>query len=295
MQLKKVLSVLLVAVMLLSVMPFAAFADAAPRSLTDASKEGIYYLLTEGTWYIDSDTEVAYGFKIDAGNVIINLNGHTLNYTGGNNSVFYITGGNVTVNDGTVSGGTGNDEVHNSDWGVRGGAFAVCNSANVTMNDVTLSGNRADWGGGIFLDNDCVVTLNNCVITQNRTNTYVSSWGGNGAAVFFDGGTLVLNNTRITGNVSENGQVCGIAVGESCRGLQIAGNTYIYDNLSYDNAQRNIFISGSVGYGHFPGVTVAGELGEFAKIGVAMENPAQEAFTNTAEANLQYNDPAGLY
>ena len=60
MQIKKVLSVLLVAVMLLSVMPFTAFAtdDTTGTKITEAVADGNYYSLTFGTWYIDEDTNI---------------------------------------------------------------------------------------------------------------------------------------------------------------------------------------------------------------------------------------------
>ena len=297
MQIKKVLSVLLVAVMLLSVMPFTAFAtdDTTGTKITEAVADGNYYSLTFGTWYIDEDTNIDKCLRITSGDVVVNLNGHTLRYSGSNdNSVFYVTGGNLTVNNGTVTGGKGNTDVHGGD-GLRGGAFALTSTSLTTLNNVTITDNQADWGGGIFLDNsDCSVILNHSAITNNRVNSYWSPWGGDGGAIFFDGGSATLNDSVISNNVSENGNRPGIRIGESCRGIYISGNTVIYDNI-VNNNQQNLYIGGDVGgYGNFSGVTVTGELGENAKIGVTMENPSAQAFTATAQENLAYNDPAGF-
>ncbi|MBR2133645.1 MAG: InlB B-repeat-containing protein [Eubacterium sp.] len=291
---KKILSVVLAALMAVSMMPLTVFADGDVQLITDAPVDGDYYVLTEGIWYIDDDTNIERGIRVSSGNVTVNLDNHTLNYSSSDyNSVFYVTGGNLTVNNGTVTGGKGNPYIHGGD-GLRGGAFAIGGDGTlVTMNNVTISENRADWGGAIFFDNaNCTAVLNNCAITNNRVNSYYSSWGGDGGAIFFDGGAIELNNTLVTGNISENGNRPGIRIGEGCNGVSISGNTQIYDNI-VNNQQKNIFIDGDIGgYGNFQGVSVTGELGEYAKIGVTMASPSDQPFTNTAADKKQYNDPA---
>ena len=248
-----------------------------------------YYNLQPGTWYIDDDVDLEYGILVEYGTVTINLNGHTLNYAGFyDNSVIYVTGGNLTVNNGTITGGKGNNEIHNKgniNAERRGGGFAVAgNDTVVTINHVTIRDNQANWGGGLFLDNcSCCVTLNHSTVTNNIVQ---EDWG-NGGGVFFDGGTLVLNNSQITENRSESGTWAGVSVGEGCKSLQLSGNSRIYDNID-DERQENLHIGGEVGaYGSFQGVSVTGVLGEDALFGVTMTSPG----LFTTSENTTFNDP----
>ncbi len=295
---KKLLSILLAVMMVVSVLtalPFSASAaiDTTGKHISEAqetSKYDTYYLLTEGTWYIDSDTEIDRSLLVQSGNVTLNLNGFDLTKTGDRGNVLYVENGSLTVNGGgaTISGGKGNWDV----WGggfPRGGGITVGDSStnpNVVFNDVIIMGNEADFGGGIFIGGG-TLTMNNCTVTDNLTSSYGGDGWNNGAALFFDGGTAVLNNTAITGNRFNSDEKYAVAVGTNCQGLQISGNTVIYDNNTPNGSQHNILVGGN-GYGSFQGIDVVGELGNNAKVGITMETPG--AFTKSE--NTAYNDPA---
>ena len=48
--------------------------------------------LSSGTYYLSSDLTVSSQLKITSGDVIVNLNGHTLNGGGRDKGIFYVTG-----------------------------------------------------------------------------------------------------------------------------------------------------------------------------------------------------------
>ena len=93
--------------------------------------------------------------RVVSGTRIFDLGGHEINMTGTSGSVFCVTGGSLTVNGpGTISGGKGmpgDDDPDDNPGYIRGGGFYVGN-ANVIVNNVTIKGNQACWGGGVFVE-----------------------------------------------------------------------------------------------------------------------------------------------
>ena len=54
--------------------------------------------LSAGTYYLSSDLTVSSQLRITFGDVIVNLNGWTLNGGGRDKGIFHVTGGTLTVN-----------------------------------------------------------------------------------------------------------------------------------------------------------------------------------------------------
>jgi nitrous oxidase accessory protein NosD len=89
----------------------------------------------------------------------------------------------VALNRSTVRGNTATNRV----------GAGIQNGGDLTLNDTTVTGNRAVLdGGGIYNFGD--LTLNNSRLTRNTTGTV----GGG----LFNEGTAVLNRSRVTGNTA---------------------------------------------------------------------------------------------
>jgi len=78
----------------------------------------------------------------------------------------------------------------------HGGGIMCWNPINWSFNDVTFSGNEADWGAGLGLSGGNVV-LNNCLFENNKA----SGIGGGIAADFCE---LIINNTIFSNDSSDN-------------------------------------------------------------------------------------------
>ena len=96
----------------------------------------------------------------------------------------------VIIRDSTVA--------DNEDCGI-----SVGYSKNVTLTGNILTGNRADFGGGINVTGG-TATISNNTLTGNRADFY-------GGGIYVDGGTATISNNTLTGNRADFGG--GIRVG----------------------------------------------------------------------------------
>jgi predicted outer membrane repeat protein len=80
--------------------------------------------------------------------------------------------------------------------GAGGGLSAVGGGPNVTLDDMVFTNNSANgFGGAIYLGNNATLTIRNSMITGN------SALSG-GGIFFFSAGSLVMENTTLSGNSS---------------------------------------------------------------------------------------------
>ena len=87
-------------------------------------------------------------------------------------------------------------------YGEYGGGARFIASSDVIVRNCHFRGNHADWdGGGIRLSLDTTLTLSNCEITENTANHPQWPGQGHGAGVHNSGTTLILEETRVCGNV----------------------------------------------------------------------------------------------
>jgi hypothetical protein len=110
-------------------------------------------------------------------------------------------GGTLTVNRCTLAGNSalGHNGV-GAGIGVGGGIYST--SYSLTVADSTLSGNSADYGGGIYyFPGGGPNLLANDTIAANRANAQASGGQGGGIYIWSDAfGPLTLNNTIVAGN-----------------------------------------------------------------------------------------------
>ncbi|MBO7602963.1 MAG: hypothetical protein J6S97_00940 [Bacteroidales bacterium] len=186
--------------------------------------------------------------------VTIDLNGHTLGRklaaADGAGNVIYVVGANLTVLNGTLSGG----------WdSYGGGGVDVDKGSRFQATKVSFSGNKAgERGGGIW--NRGTTTLTDCIIEDN----YCPYGGG----IFnnWDGGTLIMSGCTVRGNSCGSGGGGGVcnystATIESCTITGNSGNsagglwngpyqTYtctlnmIGGNVVSDNTGGNLLLNG---------------------------------------------------
>ncbi len=142
--------------------------------------------------------------------------------------------------------------------------FEISNGASVTLNKAIVTNGLEDgtWAGGIFIQGNSTLTLNDSTVTNNSVINCGGATNGGGIDIF-DNSTLYAYNTIITGNALTNdsfdygnGGGIGILYGcsaflENCTvtnntaqsnggGIYILGgtlnisNTSITDNIAFD-------------------------------------------------------------
>lgn len=121
-------------------------------------------------------------------NITINGNGAIIERDAGAPEfpLIYINGGNVTINQATITGGS----ISPNNFG---GGVVVRPASSVQINDSIISGNN---GGAVWLYNAAPSSINNSVVENNMANAGQYYNG----AVSINGGYLDINNSTITGN-----------------------------------------------------------------------------------------------
>ena len=169
----------------------------------------------------------------------------------GEGSVITVKGGNVTIQNGTVTGGKA----------VNGGGV-YAGDGNLTLVNVNITDNIADGGktkaaacgGGIYIDGANVV-MNSGSISNNiaRSKVVVSSfnptvtYGGNGGGVYIAKGSFIMDGGNIVNNTASretsgtydndrNGAGGGVFVAKGASFVLDGGN--ISDNKAYAWAYR---------------------------------------------------------
>ena len=145
--------------------------------------------------------------------------------------------GTLTLNDSTISGNTAQ----------FGGGIDNNKGGTLTLNNSTISGNTAAGsGGGIFNDVGSTLTLNNSTVsgnTETGSGGGISSITGSGGGIFNES-TLTLNDSTISGNTA-NGSGGGVE------------NSFFSGTLTLNNST----ISGNTATGSGGGIdNVAGTL-----------------------------------
>jgi hypothetical protein len=96
-------------------------------------------------------------------------------------------------------------------YGDYGGGARFIASSDVVVRNCHFRGNHANWdGGGIRLSLNTSLILVDCEVTDNTAEH--PEWGGQsrGAGVQISGGTLILEQSRVCGNVGSDGnQISG--------------------------------------------------------------------------------------
>ena len=170
--------------------------------------------------------DISENVKIYNKTVTVDLCGYTATGIAPDYSPVSVTGGSVTVKNGTLTGGRGLRRVQmQSGYGARlypaaSGAWRgnlVGTNAAVTLENVSLTGSK----GNALAANNCNLTVTNCDISGNNGNTYT--------IVHIEGGSAFVKDTAITNNTNTYDTVAVIdkasAVFENC---EISGNSAQY-------------------------------------------------------------------
>jgi len=121
--------------------------------------------------------------------------------TGISGSVFTISAGvTATIQDITVRNG--------STLLLGGGIF---NRGTVTISNITLSGNSAGYGGGIFNGIGSTVTISNSTLTISNSTISGNSAGYGGGIFNGIGSTVTISNSILSGNSATSGIGGGIS------------------------------------------------------------------------------------
>ena len=176
--------------------------------------------------------------------VTLNMNGHTINramttweYNG---EVMYVdTAANVIINDGTITGG----------WSCNGaGGIHINDNANVTLNNVNVTGNQTtdDDGAGIAAYDGATLTMNGGSLSSNTL--HIDTTTSYGAGLWLYDATAVLNNVTISGNQAAH----GAAVALNCYGAVTLNECIVENNnTALQSSNNSIFYSELSGRGEF--------------------------------------------
>jgi CSLREA domain-containing protein len=218
---------------------FAPSVFNAPKTITLSIPGGNEEFNVTGDLDINSDLTItgagANMIIIDGGGIDRVLDISPVNTTNVSISGLTVTGGK-TLN---ISPGGGNG------GGIRNQATLL------TLTNVTVDDNEADYGGGIFVGGP--VTLNNCTVSGN------TALAGGGGIINYINGPLILNNSTVSGNTG--GFAGGIVAsnygntlylnnstvsGNPGGGLhQQAGTVVIKNTILADNGGRNCSFPGN--------------------------------------------------
>jgi len=174
----------------------------------------------------------------------------------------------VTISGGTIGGtGTGEKNKVTGKWHFGGGIF-VNDDCTLTLNSVQIIGNEA-WRAGGVRANRSTVNMTNCTIKNNKTTGDDDS-GGGGVYTFM--GRLTITNCTITGNEADtNGG-----------GLNVEGTPTTITNCTFTgNTAKNgggIYINKTAG--SIPAVTISG-----GTIGGTGTNEANKATGTGSDGN----------
>jgi len=177
------------------------------------------------------------------------VNGNTAEYGGGiDNS----NGAEFTLVNAVVSS--------NMASSLGGGVYAIYGNATARLVNVTISGNDADTGGGIYGGEQSTVSVANSIVWGNTANDegheiYVESYGGNNGTVELEAtlygnevndvegaGTIVLGVGLMTAdprfrNVDDENSADYLRLALSSPAINVGNNTYYADagrNLLHD-------------------------------------------------------------
>ena len=141
----------------------------------------------------------------EASPIILDLNGFTINRgldaAQANGSVIKMSGGVLTIRDSSVSS-TGTITGGNSN--TNGGGIFIENNGSLTLENGSITGNKAlGDGGGVYFSSNGTFTMSGGIIQSNVASN--GSNNGNGGGVCLNGGTFTMSGTATIKNNSVNG------------------------------------------------------------------------------------------
>ena len=161
--------------------------------------------LTSGTYTLEEDVTLTTDLTIPSGaEVTIDLNGHTLTGTG-TDAVITVNGGTLTVKDsssagtGTITGGNKVLEDEKSEIG--GGGIAVYSNGTLYFTSGTVSGCKANYGGGIYVK-DSTFYFSGGTVTNCTADVDNNADGGKGGGIYLYNATFSMTGGTVSYCVS---------------------------------------------------------------------------------------------
>ena len=169
-------------------------------------------------------------------NITINLNGFTINRALGDRNeldgevIFVGEKANLIINNGIITGG-------NSDNGA--GGIHVDDEATVTLNNVHVKGNTVDGddGGGIALYDGATLIMNGGSISDNKNNSFSSGYG---AGVYVYESTAIFEGVTFSNNQNTYNPMCGTVLYADEDSVVTMNNCKVVDNGTYDQSIGNV-------------------------------------------------------
>ena len=131
--------------------------------------------------------------------------GDTIAFARGLRGTITLTSGELLVTDSVTVSGPGANVLSVSGNNASR-VFEVASGQNVTISGLTITHGAASAQGGGILNDGANLTLSGVDISQNTADESGSSGAGGGGIQSLDG-TLVINNSKITGNQALGGAV----------------------------------------------------------------------------------------
>ena len=218
-------------------------------------------------------------------NVVLDLNGHKIDRNLSNPTpqgyVMRAEGTLAVIGDGIITGG------NNSSAGAdSGGGVNIAKGASFTLQDATISGNKAIYGAGVYTRGEFL--FESGVISKNTAGDTSSQ--GSGGGVMVNGGTFTMcSGGEVSNNASasvgggvmvqsgtfelDGGSITGNAAGEMgggvCLGLfgamKLNGQPSVKDN-TVEDAANNVFLQDPN-----KSPLLVGDLGDQCDVGVNTE------------------------
>ncbi len=274
-------------------------ADESVEVATVADMQAALKNADVSTITLTADVEIAVSssnrFEVSRDDVTVDLNDHTITASATTNYLFYVTGNDFTLKNGTIDGGesarcnvvystTKNLSLSLDGLTVQNFASTPVsfnsNNGSLSITNCTICGNVNNSGatntacGGAINAGECdSVTISNCKINSNQTTNSGISKGHGGAAFLKDVSVVTISNCEVNNNSSKHtgGGICLWDCGE----IQISeneisnntGNDYGGGLVIYNEASSpvgNIAIENNTvsnNYVSFGGYTPSGDYG----------------------------------
>lgn len=114
----------------------------------------------------------------------------------------------------------------------------LCRGKNITIKNITLKNGFAHDGGAICNSNNCVLTINDSILTQNTAQKY-------GGAVYNDHGHLIIIKSALSGNTAVNGGAIDNMGNVTISDSTFSGNTAVNGGAIYNYYGSKLIITDS--------------------------------------------------
>ena len=187
---------------------------------------------TSGNYCLSKKVELTDTWSVADGQTInLCLGGFEITQTTSGKRVISVTKGTLNIYDCTKTG-----KITGANVTVNGGAMIANGSAAiVSLNNISLTGNRAQHGGALSVHGGANVTLTGVTVTGNT-----ATGQGGGIYVVDANSKLTLNNVSVTGNttLSTSDRAAGGVHVNANNSTTLKGKVIINDNFKGTGASK---------------------------------------------------------